>query len=212
MFTRVILADHHPIVLYGLERLLHAEPDIQVVARCTDGLQALIAVRRHQPDVLILEAHLPGKDGLAVLQDLRRDGPSLMAVLVADALADEEILEAFRLGVRGMLLKRFALQMVVQCIRTVRAGEPWFERQASRRALEVLLRRDTDRHAAGGHLTLREAELVRMVARGLCTRDISQHLAISAGTVKTHLHHVYRKLRVKDRMGLALYARAEKLF
>jgi two-component system nitrate/nitrite response regulator NarL len=211
MPTRLILADDQPIVLYGLERLLRLEPDFQLVARCADGFQALVAVRRHRPDVLILDAHLAGKSGLAVLRELHREGPPIKTVLIADALEDEEVLEAFRLGVRGMLLKEFALRMVVQCIRTVRAGDPWFERHASRRALEVLLRRETDHRAAKGQLTLREAELVRMVARGLRTQEMSQRLAISAGTVKTHLHRVYRKLHVANRVGLTLYARSTNL-
>lgn len=211
MAARLILADHQPLVLHGLECLLRLEPDLQVVARCSDGLQTLLAVRRHRPDILILHARLPVKDGLAVLRELHREGSPAKTVLIADALEDEEVLEAFRLGVCGMLLKEYALRMVVQCVRTVRAGEPWFERQASRRALDVLLRRDAGRRAATGHLTLREAELVGMVARGLRTEEMSQRLAISAGTVKTHLHRVYRKLRVANRVGLALYARSANL-
>jgi two-component system nitrate/nitrite response regulator NarL len=211
MPIRLILADNQPIVLYGLERLLRREPDFQVLARCSDGFQALAAAHRHRPEVLILEAHLPGKSGLAVLRELGRGGVSISTVLIADALEDEEVLEAFRLGVRGVLLKEFALQKIVQCIRTVQDGEPWFERLASRRALEVLLRREVNRRAATGHLTLREAELVTMVARGLRTKEMSQRLAISAGTVKTHLHRVYRKLRVVNRVGVALYAKSANL-
>lgn len=208
--ARLILANHQPLVLYGLERLLRLEPDYQVVARCSDGVQTLLAVRRHEPDILILEVHLPGRSGLAVLQELQRGGPPIKAVLIADTLEDEEILEAFRLGVRGMLLKALAPRLLVQCVRKVQAGEPWFERLASRRALELLLHRETNRPAAG-RLTLRETELVRMVARGLRTDEMSQRLGISAGTVKTHLHRAYRKLRVANRVALALYARSANL-
>jgi DNA-binding NarL/FixJ family response regulator len=211
MATRLILADDQPIVLHGLAQRLRLEPDFRVMAGCTDGLQALVAARRYLPDVLIIKTRLPGKDGLAVLRELGQEGSGIKGVLIADRLEDETVLEAFRMGVRGMLLQRLALQMVVQCIRTVQAGQPWFERHASQRALEVLLRRDHGHGAQAGHLTLRETELVRMIARGIPTREISQHLAISVGTVKTHLHRVYRKLRVANRVGLTLYAKSANL-
>src|SRR5574342_200576 len=115
MRTRLVLADDHPIVLHGLENLLHAEPDLQVVARCTTGDETIVAVRRHRPDLLILDMHMPNKDGLAVLRELQRHKLPTKVVLMAEHLDDGEVLEAFRLGVEGMLLKELALKMVVQC-------------------------------------------------------------------------------------------------
>jgi two-component system, NarL family, nitrate/nitrite response regulator NarL len=211
MRGRIILADDHPIVLHGLESLLRAQSDFQVVACCASGDETLVAVRRHRPDVLILDLHMPRKSGLEVLRDLRRLEPPTKVVLMADRLEDDEVLEAYRLGVRGMLLKELALTMVVQCVRKVLAGEIWIEKRAINRALQVLLQREDGQRAAADLLTPRQMQMVRLAVTGLCTEEMSSRLSISEGTVKTHLHRVYRKLDVHNRVGLTLYAQAKRL-
>jgi len=211
MRTRLLLADDHPIVLYGLENLFRLESDFQVVGRCVNGEEALIALRRYRPEILILDVHMPRKDGLAVLRELQRERLPTKVVLIAEALGEDEALEAFRLGVRAMVLKELALKMLVQCVRKVMAGEMWIEKRAFGRALDALLRREAGEREMAGLLTPREMEMVRMVARGLRTTEMSRRLAISEGTVKTHLHRVYRKLKVDNRVALTLYAQSKKL-
>ena len=211
MRTRLVLADHYPIVLHGLEHLLRKEPDLQVVACCTSGDETISAVRRHRPDLLLLDLHLPRETGLHVLRKLRREKAPTKVVLMADRLEVDEVLEAYRLGVRGMLLKELALEMVVQCVRKVLAGELWIEKGAVSRALDVLLRSENGEREASALLTPREMETVRLVALGLHTVEMSSRLGISEGTVKTHLHRVYHKLKINNRVALTLYAQALKL-
>lgn len=211
MPIRVALADDHPIVLDGLENLFRLEPDFQVVARCVNGEESLAAVRRHRPDVLLLDIHMPGKDGLTVLRELQREKVPTKVVLLAAVLEDEEVLDALRLGVRGMLLKELAPQMVVRCVRKVHAGEQWIETHAFGRALDTLLQREAGEREAASLLTPREIEMVRMVARGLRNKEMSERLAISEGTVKIHLHHIYKKVKVENRVELILYAQSKKL-
>lgn len=211
MPIRLVLADDHPIVLDGLENLFRLEPDFRVVARCVSAEECLGAVRRYEPDVLILDVRMPRHDGLTVLRELHREKHPTRVVLLAAALEEEEVLEALRLGVRGMLLKELAPQMVVQCVRKVHAGEQWVEKQAFGRALDTLLRREAGEREAASVLTPREIEMVGMVARGLRNREMSQRLAISEGTVKIHLHNIYRKLKVENRVELILYAQAKRL-
>lgn len=211
MPIRLVLADDHPIVLDGLENLFRLESDFRVVARCVNGEECLEAVRRFQPDVLVLDIRMPGKDGLAVLRELRREQQPTQVVLLAAALEEDEVLEALRLGVRGMVLKELAPQMVVQCVRKVHAGEQWLEKQAVGRALDTLLRREAGEREAATILTPREIEMVGMVARGLRNKEMSDRLAISEGTVKIHLHNIYRKLKVENRVELILYAQSKRL-
>lgn len=211
MPIRLVLGDDHPIVLDGLENLFRLEPDFRVVARCVNGEECLVAVRRHQPDVLVLDLRMPRKDGLTVLRELHREKHPAKVVLLAAALEEEEVLEALRLGVRGMVLKELAPQMVVQCVRKVYAGEQWLEKQAFGRALETLLRREAGEREAAGVLTPRELEMVGMVARGLRNKEMSERMNISEGTVKIHLHHIYRKLKVENRVDLILYAQSKRL-
>ena len=207
----LVLADDHPIVLDGLENLFRLESDFRVVARCVNGEESLAAVRRHRPDVLILDIHMPRNDGLTVVRELRREDLPTQVILLAAVLEEEEVLEALRLGVRGMLLKELAPQMVVRCVRKVHAGEQWIEKQAYSRALNTLLRREAGEREAAGVLTPREIEMVRMVARGLRNKEVSERLAISEGTVKIHLHNIYRKLKVENRVDLILFAQSKRL-
>jgi two-component system nitrate/nitrite response regulator NarL len=207
----VVLASAHPVVLFGLEQLLGGEPDLQVVAKCADGVETLAAARRYRPAVLVLDAHLPRKDGLTVLRDLRRARSPTRVVLIADALNDDEVVEAFRLGVAGMLLKEMALPMVVQCIRKVLAGQTWIEKRAFHRALDALLRREVGERQVAGLLTPRELETTRLAAQGLRIEEMSKRLGVSRGTVKTHLHRVYRKLKVDNRVALTLLAQSRGL-
>src|SRR2546430_7746702 len=141
MTVHLALADDHPIVLDGLEGLFRLEPDFQVVARCINGEETLVAVRRHRPDILILDLRMPRGDGLEILRTLRRERLPTKVVLLAGALEEDEILEALRLGVRGVVLKELAPQQLVECVRKVHAGEQWLEKQLSSRVLETLLRR-----------------------------------------------------------------------
>ncbi len=208
---RLVLGDDHPIVLDGLENLFRLEPDFRIVARCMNGEECLVAVRRYEPDVLVLDLRMPRKDGLSVLRELHREKHPVKVVLLAAALEEEEVLEALRLGVRGMVLKELAPQMVIQCVRKVHAGEQWLEKQAFGRALQTLLRREAGEREAGAVLTPRELEMVGMVARGLRNKEMSERMNISEGTVKIHLHHIYRKLKVENRVELILYAQSKRL-
>jgi two-component system, NarL family, nitrate/nitrite response regulator NarL len=208
---RLVLADDHPIVLDGLENLFRLQPNFQVVARCLNGEETLAAVRRYRPDVLLLDIHMPGKDGLTVLRELHQEKLPTKTVLLAAVLADAEALDALRLGVRGMLLKELAPQMVVRCVRKVHLGEQWIETRAFGCALHTLLQREAGEREVVRVLTPREDELLRMVVRGLPNKEMSERLGIGEGTVKMHLHHVYQKLKVKNRVQLILYAQSKKL-
>jgi DNA-binding NarL/FixJ family response regulator len=121
------------------------------------------------------------------------------------------LVEAFQLGVRGMLLKEMALPMVVQCVRKVLAGQTWIEKRAFNRALDALLRRELGQREMATLLTPRELETTRLAAQGLRIEEMSKRLGVSRGTVKTHLHRVYRKLKVDNRVALTLLAQSRGL-
>ena len=211
MPIRLVLADDHPIVLDGLEALFRLGHDFQVVARCTNGDDALIAVRRHRPDILVLDIHMPGKGGLAVLRALHEERLPTKVVLLAATLADAEVIEAMRHGARGMVLKERATQQLLQCLRKVHAGEQWVEKPAFGHALDTLMHRESGARDVHAVLTPREVEMVRLVVSGLRNKDVAKRLAISEGTVKIHLHNIYEKLHVQSRVELVLRAQADHL-
>jgi len=206
---RVVLADDHQIFLNGLEHLLGSDRGFQVVARTTNGAEAVEAVARHAPDVLVVDLAMPVLDGIGAIRALKERGLSTRVVILTANVEDDEVLEAIRLGVRGVVLKEMAPQLLIDCIRTVHGGGQWLERHAVGRALERMLQRESGR----AHLSLtdREAEIVRMVVEGLRNKDIADRLFISEGTVKMHLHRIYKKLEVDGRMELSRVARERGL-
>lgn len=211
MPIRLVLADDHPLVLDGLTQLFASESDCAVAARCTDGEQAIAATLDHRPDILVLDLRMPGKDGLAVLRELSGQQLGVRVVLLTAAVDDDEVLEAIRLGVRGVVLKEAAPQMLLQCVRRVYAGGQWLEAQSVGRALEKILKREAGRQQLASLLTPREIELVRLAAGGLSNREIADRLHITEGTVKVHLHRIYEKTEVKSRVALTLYAQEKGL-
>ena len=212
MALSIVIADDHPVVLAGLEQLLSLERDFAILGKCANGEEALRAVREHQPDVLVLDLQMPGKNGLAVLRELQAEARLATRVVVLTAsLGDNDVLEAVRLGARGIVLKEMAPDLLVQCIRTVHAGGRWLERGAVTQALDRLMARENAAREAAKLLTARELEIVRLVARGGRNKAIGRELGITEGTVKIHLHNIYEKLGVESRMELALCARDKGL-
>lgn len=202
---RIAIADDHPIVLDGLEQLFRLEKEFRIVARCTDGQQALQAVSEHHPDVLILDLRMPQRSGLGVLRQMKELNLETRVVVLTAALEEEEVLEAIRLGVRGVVLKEMAPRILVQCVRKVAAGGQWLEKESVGRALEKMLRRGGA--SVAGSLTPRELDVVRLVCEGLRNKEIAERLLISEGTVKIHLHSIYEKLQVSGRVELSVVAR-----
>jgi len=211
MPIRVVIADDHPIVLEGLAQLLTMEKDFQVVERCHNGDEALAAVARLQPDVLVLDIRMPQRDGMAVLRELVSQKSPTRVVLLTAEVNDNEVLEAVRLGVSAIVMKETASQTLVQAARAASRGEQMLDDRSVRRALDHLLRREAGVAAARRVLTSRELDIVRMVATGLRNKQIAEALSISEGTVKIHLHSIYAKLGVSGRVELTLYAREHAL-
>jgi RNA polymerase sigma factor (sigma-70 family) len=211
MAIRLVLTDDHPLILDGLEQLVRLAGDFEVLERCVSGEEALRAVEAHRPDILLLDIRLPDLDGLAVARELRRRRLPTRVVLLTAALHEDEMLEAVRLGVVGVVLKEMAPRLLVECLRKVHAGERWIEKRSVREALETMLRREAGGREAASQLTPREVELIRMVAEGLRNREIAERLCITEGTVKVHLHNVYRKLQVENRVAVRRYAEEKGL-
>ena len=207
---RLVLAAGHPVTLDGLEQLFRAG-GFSVLARCTDGDETLRVVRKHRPDILVLDLQLARKDGLSVIRDLMHDSLSTRIVILSAAPEGDQISEAIRLGARGVVLKEMPSHLLLQCVRRVHAGQHWVEQRSVGRLLEKLLRREAASRQLAFDLTSRELEIVRLVAVGLRNREIAQRLFVKEGTVKIHLHNVYRKLNVVSRMALTLHAQKKGL-
>jgi len=208
MTIRLVLADDHPIVLDGLAQLFSRERDCEVLARATRGEEALRAVFRYRPDILVLDIRMPGKDGLAVLREMKRDASSTRTVVLT-ALGGDEIVEAIRLGARGIVLKDMAPQLLMLCVRAVHAGNKWLDKGTQ--ASDKSLKREPGKRDIDETLTPRELAVARMIAKGMRNKAVAAKMAITEGTVKLHLHHAYEKLEIDGRIGLIQYLQSRGL-
>jgi two-component system nitrate/nitrite response regulator NarP len=234
--TSLVIADDHPIVMEGLAALLTGAGH-DVLAQCPRGEEALEAVLRLRPEILLLDLHMPGMDGLAVLRRLNEEAQPapggrgrVRVVLLTSGLTEAQAAEAMRLGAAGLVLKESAPQQLLECLRQVAAGRQWVDREIGQRALAATAAMASGgalspvasgpgvtpgRRGAGGQdaapdavrLTRREQEIVGLVLQGLRNKQIADRLQITEGTVKIYLHAIYQKLGVTSRMELAVWCR-----
>jgi len=202
---RLILADDHRIILEGLEQLFSRWEEFQVVATATNGEDALTAVRKHKPDVLVLDVQMPGRDGLSVLKQIHTEKIPTRVILLTATLDEDGVLDAMQGGVSGLVLKESAAQLLVQTVKRVMRGERALEPSLVSNALDRLAQREDARQIVEV-LSKRETEIVKMVAGGLRNKEIADKLSIGEGTVKSHLHSIYEKLGVHGRVELTMYA------
>jgi RNA polymerase sigma factor (sigma-70 family) len=202
---KLVLADDHRIILEGLEQLFRREKDFEVVATATTGEDALAAVRKHKPQILVLDIQMPKGNGLWVLKNVHTEKLPTRVVLLTATLDEDEVLEAMQSGVSGLVLKEAAAVNLVETVRRVQRGERALEPTLVSRALDRLSQREEAKKIVEV-LSKRETEIVKMVAAGLRNKEIALKLNIGEGTVKTHLHTIYEKLGVHGRVELAMYA------
>ena len=209
---RVVVADDHLLFLHGLNSFLTGQGDLQVLAACETGKEALDQIMAHQPDVALLDGDLPGLDALDIVRRLRAGSINTAVVIMTSTVDDQAFIAAIRLGVRGFLVKSMPPRLMAECVRQVSAGGYWLEKQATAVALEKIVRSEANqRRLSDAGLTRRETEIARLGGQGIRTAEIATRLNISPGTVKLHLHQIYKKLGLSGRIALMVYARENGL-
>jgi DNA-binding NarL/FixJ family response regulator len=190
---RVLLADDHPVVREGLRGMLAAEPDIEVVAECGDGAEAVSLAATLRPDVILMDLRMPGMDGAAATERIagRPGAPAVLVVTTYDT--DSDILRAVEAGATGYLLKDTPRRDLAEAIRAAARGETVLAPPVAAKLVTRVRRPDAQA------LTPREVEVLACVARGLSNVEVGRELFIGEATVKTHLLRVFEKLGVNDR-------------
>ena len=205
MTIRVMLLDDHPSLLDTLQNLLRDADDITVVARCESESEALAAILDRQADVIVLDLRLPVMDGLAVLGAINEKRLGVRVVLLTGAAGEAEIPEAMRLGVPAVVRGEIAPRQLFSRIRTGATAQQRPERRDTEPDGESGKREAGDGVAASAGLTVRELDIVRAIASGLRNRAIAEKLRVTEGTVKVHLHNIYKKLGLDRRLALMIY-------
>ena len=205
---RVLVADDHAIVREGIRHVLEAAPDIEVVAEATNGLEAIEQARAREPDVALLDITMPEKSGIEVAAELRSVAPGVAVLILSMHDEGEYVLEAFRAGARGYLLKDASPAEMRDAVRAAHAGETHFGPPIAARLTEGLRdarERDRERRALE-QLTGREREVLVGITEGRTNKEIAAQLGISPRTVESHRESLMKKLGIRTVAGLTKLA------
>lgn len=211
MAIRIVLADDHPVVMYGLKTILENITDFEVVAMCTNGIDVMNAVNKHLPDILIIDIRMPNMDGLSVVREMNERRLPVKVILLTGELTPKEAIQCFKIGIKGVVLKGMDPQLLTRCVKKVSVGGVWMERHSFNQAMDKIIQQQEGLKEISRILTNREIEILKMVGTGLRNKEISSKMNISDMTVKTHLHNIFRKLEIKSRPQLIRFAQDKGL-
>jgi two-component system nitrate/nitrite response regulator NarL len=204
---RILVADDHAIFRDGLRRLLDVADDVQIVGEASNGAECVKMLPKLKPDILLLDLRMPEKDGLAVLEEVNFESLPTRVIVLTAAEDDRDVVRAMRLGARGVVLKQSASDLLLKSIRKVYDGEIWLDNRMTAEVIDAFKKSaESGQRREKPLLSEREKEIVQLVAQGFRNREIGEKLFISEQTVKNHLHNIFDKLGVSDRLELALYA------
>jgi len=213
MTIRVLVADDQSMVRAGFRMLLAREPDIDVVAEASNGLEAVHQAARFDPAVVLMDIRMPELDGLEATRRILAAGERSRVLILTTFDLDEYVFEALAAGASGFVLKDDPPEQLIAAIRTVAAGDALLSPAVTRRVIRQFVRTPRpEPPAAVGDLTSRELEVLRLITLGRSNAEIAGELFISEGTVKTHVTHVLQKLGLRDRVQAVVLAFRTGLF
>jgi DNA-binding NarL/FixJ family response regulator len=212
---RVVVADDHPVVRFGVKNMLESEPGFEVVGEAEDGDVAITETLEREPDILLLDVMMPRLPGLEALRAIMEKSSRVKIILLTSTITTQQIIEALQIGARGIVLKDAAASDLSKSMRAVLSGDYWIggERVVNLvAALNELMKQaaaSPEKKTYG--LTPRELEVVTCIVEGCSNKDVAKQFTISEETVKRHLSNIFDKTGVSTRLELALFAIAHKL-
>jgi two-component system, NarL family, response regulator LiaR len=201
---RVLVVDDHPIIRRGLQSEINLDPEMQVVGEAKDGNEAIELVRTLKPDVILMDAVMPQKDGIEATAEIVRENPLARVLILTSFTEDERMLAAVKAGALGYILKDRHPEEVLQAIRDTYDGKPYLNPSTARRLLRGLPAASLN--SPDQSLTQREMEVLRFVAKGVTNKDIAHKMSIQEATVRAHVGNILGKLNLENRSQLVLYA------
>jgi len=200
---RVLVADDHAIVRKGVCSLLATEPSIEVVGEAQNGQEAVAKTQKAKPDVVLMDLVMPGMDGVEAIRCITSSLPDVRILVLTSFASDDKVFAALRAGALGYLLKDSGPEELVAAIKQVHSGQSSLHPAIARKLLQELTH-TSNRACRTEALTKREQELLQLVAKGQSNREISDQLAISEATVRTHVSNILAKLNLRSRTQAAL--------
>jgi DNA-binding NarL/FixJ family response regulator len=214
---RALIVDDHALFRRGLEMVLAAEDDIELVGEASDGTEAVQKAGESLPDVVLMDIRMPKSSGIEACRAMKEVAPSSKIVMLTISDEEEDLFEAIRAGASGYLLKDIPLDEVADVVRAVHGGQSLINPSMAAKLLTefaALNKRDQEERAEQvppPKLTDREMQVLKLVAKGMNNRDIAKELFISENTVKNHVRNILEKLQIHSRMEAVMIAVREKL-
>lgn len=205
MKTKVMIADDHSLVREGIKQLLEFDGGIQIISEAANGIECLDKLESCAPDVLLLDINMPEKNGLDVLEEIKRKEYNFKVLILTVHNELEYLLKAVDMGVDGYILKDSKSAELKQAIQAVLDGENYIQASLIPALNNRLANRDIDKDKIDS-LTSRELEVLIQVANGMFNKEIATNLHISERTVKNHVSNIFKKIDVSDRTQAAVFA------
>jgi two-component system response regulator DegU len=220
MPIRILIADDHALLRQGIKNVLELESDFAIVAEAGDGEEAVRKAGEAVPDIALLDINMPRLNGLEVTKRIRTTQPSVKVIILTIHDDESYVVEVVKAGAAGYLLKDVEPGMLIKAIRTVYEGESFIYPTLAKKLFGEITRLEEERrhgpasilqHGRDERLTLRELEVLQLIAKGLSNQEIAHKLFLSEKTVKNHLTNIFRKIDVADRTQAVLYAIKNKI-
>ena len=212
---RVVIVDDHALFRRGLELVLSEEPDIKVVGEAADGIEAVHRAEEMAPDVVVMDVRMPRSTGIEAARRIRERLPDTKVIMLTVSDSEEDLYAAVKAGASGYLLKEISIEELADAVRAVARGHSLISPSMASKLLtefNALVQQAEERHRSLlPSLTARELDVLKLVAKGLSNREISEELYISENTVKNHVRNILEKLHLHSRMEAVVYAMREKL-
>ena len=208
---KVMIAEDHSMIRAGLKQLLELEPDIKVVAECSDGKMTVEKYQEIRPDVLLIDINMPVMNGLEALEKIRTIDPDAKAVMLTIHQDRDYLLRALEIGALGYILKDAEASALIESIRSVYEGQTYIQPVMARELVNEYKRIRSGVDDPRSQLTGREKEVLKLLSKGMLNKEIANVLMISEKTVKNHISSIFRKLNVQDRTQAAVYAIKNRL-
>ncbi|GAA4000257.1 response regulator transcription factor [Deinococcus rubellus] len=202
MTITLVIVDDQPLMRFGLRSLFETDDDFEVIGEAGNGLEALDLVKRLKPDVVLMDIQMPELDGVKATARLHELGLESRVLILTTFDTENYVLDGIRAGAKGYLLKDVRPQELFDVVRRVAAGEVFIQPSVASKYLHLL----TTRHQELEHLSPRELETLRLLAKGLSNKQIARDLGISESTVKNHVKSLLSKMQVRNRTEAALNA------
>jgi DNA-binding NarL/FixJ family response regulator len=207
---KVLVADDHPVVRKGLQTCLAKQPRIKVVGEAADGDEALRKARELLPHVVLMDISMPGMNGLAVTEQLRKDAPDVKVLIISMHKNRDAIFRVIQAGAQGYISKEAPTEELLRAIEAVYEGGAYFSEEIARAALAEFVKNGGKKEPFA-RLTSREREVLVAIAEGKSNKEIADKLGIGVRTIETHRERIMRRLNIHSVAGLTRYAIANGL-